>query len=132
MDTQVEYLHKILKEVTPEGETVKLVYVDWASEEQHEGNGTPLRDMVTDPVLQSPWADDEGSFQDHWCDGKVEQCDITMFALDKSGCIMGKFNWFPDPKKNPVSLKDEDQYKKARRLVRLAIAGSLKSKKSLR
>lgn len=82
--------------------------------------------MVKAPVLQSPWQEDEDSFQAHWCDGEIERCDIAAFALDKRGCVIGRFAWFPDIDEAPVSLKNKKQSKKLRRLVRLAIQGSKK------
>lgn len=82
--------------------------------------------MVKVPVLQSPWQEDDDSFQAYWCDGEIERCDVTLFALDKRGCIIGRFPWFPSIEENPVSLESKKQYKKLRRLIRLAIQGSRK------
>lgn len=127
MDTQVEYINKILKQVSSKDNPVHVVYVDWASEEQHEGNGTPLRDIVSDPVLQSPFQDEKDSFQGTWCDGKVAGCDIAMFAVDKTGCVVARYAWVPDPEEHPVSLKTAKEYEKFRRAVRMAIAGSLEA-----
>lgn len=129
MDAQVEYIEKALEQVSPKSDPVKVIYVDWASEEQHEGNGTPLRDIVSDPVLQSPWHDEEDSFQAQWCDGKLEGCDFAMFALDKAGCVVGRFSWLPDATKDPLSLEQKSNFEKFRRVVRLAIAGSLDAQK---
>lgn len=122
----MEYLDKILKEVAPKDEPIRIVYVDWASEDQHEGSGTPLRDMVRVPVLQSPFHEEEDSFQAHWCEGEIERCDVALFALDKRGCIIGRFAWFPSMDKPPVSLEVTKQHQKLRRLIRLAIQGSRK------
>lgn len=129
MDTQVEYIEKILKQVSPKDDPVRVIYVDWASEDQHEGNGTPLRDLVSNPVLQSPWREEKGSFQGVWCDGKMKGCDIAMFAVDKTGCIVDRFSWVPDSENPPVSLKKKKQFEKFRRAVRMAIAGSLEAQK---
>lgn len=130
MDTQVEYIEKVLEQVSPKDDPVQVVYVDWASEDQHAGNGTPLRDIVSDPVLQSPFQEDKGSFQDKWCDGKVQGCDIAMFAVDKAGCIVDRFAWVPDPEEGPVSLKQAKHFERFRRAVRMAIAGSLEAQES--
>lgn len=80
--------------------------------------------MIKDPVLQSPWHEDDDSFHAFWCDGEIERCDIALFALDKRGCIIGRFAWFPSMEEPPVSLEDKAQYRKLRRLIRLAIQGS--------
>lgn len=120
----MEYLESIVKELASKEQPVNIVYVDWAAEEQHAGNGTPLRDIVKDPVLQSPWHKEDDSFQALWCEGEIERCDVALFALDKSGCIIGRFPWFPSIDDPPVSLEDKKQYKKLRRLVRLALQGA--------
>lgn len=130
MDTQVEYIKKVLEQVSPKDDPVQVVYVDWASEDQHQGNGTPLRDIVSDPVLQSPWQEEKGSFQGKWCDGKIQGCDFAMFAVDKAGCIVDRFVWVPDVEEPPVSLEKKKYFEKFRFAVRMAIAGSLEAQKS--
>ncbi len=66
MKNQLDSFQKMVKELSTEENPIQLVLVDWASAEQHKGNGTPLRDKLDVPVLQSPFWTHKDSIIKSW------------------------------------------------------------------
>ena len=119
------FLESIIEELDSPSDPIELVFVDWASESQHDAAlATPIRDSVDYPVLQSPYWDFQGSFHDVWCDndGDVNdrECFHALFALDVNNHQKGYFN-FEDVPDFYWDLADPDKYEEVRQEIQQAL-----------
>jgi len=136
MDGQVDQLEKIINEIQTKEKPIKLIFVDWASEMQHRGNKTPLRDIVDYPVLQSAFWSKLGSFHNKWCGNSPEQLrdmmkgksvelsSHIMFVLDSNSVIVGRL--VLDGK----DFSDKNVYTKVKSLISKSIKDSKESKET--
>ena len=131
----------MVKEISTKDRPLNLVIVDWASASQHEGNGTPVRDKVDLPVLQSPFWLNQGSIICSWFKIKPKLArrlmsedkvgDLTypevgqwlqsILLLDKDGRIIAShpiMGGVADGRKLPkVDLKKAQDYQSIKKLL---------------